>query len=354
VTNAFVQAAAPAGGAALPMLFPEPEQGKSILATGGLSTLLHLGILSLLFLFAALQPDLVEEIIEVRLLKEKPERPPAPARRVLAERRSLDFAPAVQAVQPQIVNPRVIATAAPAIHAERLEVDALKATAAPTQVKRSAINVDRVSAVTAVTGFQASKVEIDSNAGPAVRGPVRAVGPVGPSVGPRKVADTHGDTVGTGSLGITGGSSVRDGLVSARDVVGAPTGQVLVSVDTRVGDSDLAGPGGTGTGNRAGGFDTECAARPDVLVYVELVKDRVYERWHIAAGTPNLEVNLRFKIDVAGSATNVELISSLNALGAGAVDAMRAASPFPPMPDSARCLADKNLTMKFRILPGAS
>ena len=135
VASAFVQAVAPAGGSVdLPMIFAEPDRGKSILATGGLSAAIHLGILALLFLFAALNPDLVDDIIPVRLLREKPEPTPAPARRVLAERRSLDFAPAVQAIQPQVINPRVIAKATPAIRAEKLQMDALRATAAPTQV----------------------------------------------------------------------------------------------------------------------------------------------------------------------------------------------------------------------------
>jgi hypothetical protein len=354
VTNAFVQAATPAGALAeLPMMFSEPDRGKSILATGGLSTALHLGIIALLFFYAALNPEIVEQIIEVRLLKEKPERAPAPARRVLAERRSLDFAPAVQAVQPQVVNPRVVAAATPAIRAEKLEMDALKTTAAPTQVKRSSINVDRVSAVQAIASARASKVEVNSNVGPAVRGPVRAVGPVGPSVGPRQVTSARGDSIGTGSLAITGGSSVRDGVLSNRDVLGAPLGNLLVSVDTTVGDGDLAGPGGTGTGMLGDGIEGACTSRPKVLSYLEQVESRVYERWDLAAGIPNTEVKLRFKIDVAGSASGVDLVSGDNALGAGAVDAMRSASPFQPMPDSVRCLADLNITLTFRILPVA-
>jgi hypothetical protein len=331
------------------MFFGEPDRGKSILASGSLSAALHLGIIAMLFLFAALQPDLIERIIPVHLLQEEPERAPAPARRVLAERRSLDFAPAVQAVQPQIVNPRVVAAATPAIRAEKLQMDALRASAAPTQVKRSEINVDRVSAVTAVSGLQASKVAVDSNVGPAVRGPVRAVGPVGPSAGPRKVAGTRGDTIGTGSLTISGGSSVRDGLVTARDVLGAPTGSVLVSVDTAVGDSDFSGPGGSGTGGLLGGVENGCTTRSDVQAYMKQVEARVYERWDLAAGISNSEVQLRFKIDVAGSASNVELARGDNALGADAVDAMRAASPFRPMLDTVRCLADKNLLLTFTL-----
>jgi hypothetical protein len=44
----------------------------------------------------------------------------------------------------------------------------------------------------------------------------------------------------------------------------------------------------------------------------------------------------------------VELVrSSDNALGVSAVDALRAASPFPPIPDRARCLAQRRLIGTF-------
>jgi TonB family protein len=51
-------------------------------------------------------------------------------------------------------------------------------------------------------------------------------------------------------------------------------------------------------------------------------------------------VTLRFRLDVAGSASNVAVDrADDNALGASAVDALRSASPFPPMPDEIRCLS---------------
>ncbi|HXV37731.1 MAG TPA: hypothetical protein VEC18_11310, partial [Myxococcota bacterium] len=249
LATAFAPAAA-AGAAPrdFPMQFREPDAGKSRLASGGISAAIHLGALGLLFLFAAMKPEIVEDIIPVQLLHEAAPKPPAPARRALAERSKLEFAPAMQTVQPQIVNPRVIANAAPAISAEMLEMDTLNAVAAPTQVKRTAIDVDRVSAVGSVGGYQASKVDVNQAAGPAVRGPIAAAGPVGPSVGPRKVDGVDGNTFGTGSLAINQGSSVRDGVLSSRDVVGSPEGAVVVSVDTAVGEGNLRGPGGTGTG----------------------------------------------------------------------------------------------------------
>jgi len=348
VGTAFLQAATVGGVAPdFPMDFRDPDEGKSKLATGGISTAIHLGIIGLLFLFASLNPEIVEEIIPVMLLHEEAPKPPAPARRALAERRKLDFAPAMQTVQPQIVNKRVIAEAAPAINAEMLEMDSLNAAAAPTQVKRSAIDVDRVSAIGAVGGYQASKIEVNHAAGPAVRGPTEAVGPVGPSVGPRKVAGTDGNTFGTGSLAINQGSSVRDGVLTSRDVVGSPTGAVLVSVDTAVGEGNLSGPGGTGTGLLPDGAATDCLKRPEVNSYIQNLQQRIYSRWSLPYGVKDVRVVLRFAIDVAGSASSIQLVRGDNAIGASAIDAMRASSPFPPMPDRVRCLSNKNINATF-------
>jgi len=350
--TAFVQAASPGGAVSdFPMEFREPDEGKSKLAAGSVSAALHLGLVGLLFLLASMNPEVVEEIIPVQLLHEQSPKTPAPARRALAERRSLNFAPAMQAVQPQIVNPRVIAEAAPAIDAEVLEMDSLNAAAAPTQVKRSAIDVEHVSAIGAVGGYRASKVEVNQAAGPAVRGPIDAIGPVGPSVGPRKVAGTDGNTFGTGSLAINGGSSVRDGVLTSRDVVGSPTGAVLVSVDTAVGEGNLSGPGGTGTGLLPDGAGADCINRPEVTAYMADVHNRIISRWNLPYGIENARVTLRFAIDVAGSTSSIELVSGDNATGASAIDAMRASSPFPPLPDRARCLANKNIVATFSSKP---
>jgi TonB family protein len=63
----------------------------------------------------------------------------------------------------------------------------------------------------------------------------------------------------------------------------------------------------------------------------------------------NEQVTLRFTVDVSGSASAIEVLETRdNAFGASAVDAMRAASPFPPIPEAARCLARLPITAKFR------
>jgi TonB family protein len=332
----------------------DPEGSRRTLLTGGLATLVHLGAVGILLVLASLAPVIEEAIIPVQILKEEPPPPkeepkeePAPAPKALAERRSLDYAPAVQAVQPQIVNPRVVADASPAVSAETLQMDAVASVQAPKQINRAATVVERVSAVNSVVAARASAVDVGSASGPVVRGPIRPGLPVGPSAGPRQVvAAQGGNTSGTGRLTIGGGSSVREGVVSNRDVVGSPNGTPLASVDTQVGEGLLRGSGGTGESVVS---ETECFEKPEVKAYLGQVQSRTLERWALPPGVPaDQKVTLRFKLDVAGSASNVSLVrASDNALGLSAVDALRSASPFPAMPDSARCLMRVPITATF-------
>jgi TonB family protein len=331
----------------------DPESARRTLLTGGLATAIHLGAVALLVLLASLAPVIEEAIIPVQILKDEPtptkqEQEPAPAPKALAERRSLDYAPAVQAVQPQIVNPRVVADAAPAVNAEVLQMDAVSAVVAPKQINRAATVVERVSAVNSAVAARASAVDVTSVGGPVVRGPVRADAPVGPSVGPRKVAvATAGTSTGTGRLEIGGGSSVREGVVSNRDVLGSPNAAPLASVDTKVGEGMLRGGSG-GTGESVVS-ETACFEKPEVKAYLSQVQARTLERWVLPPSvTADQKVTLRFKLDVAGSASNVSLVrASDNALGLSAVDALRSASPFPAMPDAARCLVRVPITATF-------
>lgn len=346
-------------GAAVAYDFPgltlkDPESARRTLLTGGLATLVHASAVALLVILASLAPAIEEAIIPVQILKDEPkptqkEQEPAPAPKALAERRSLDYAPAVQAVQPQIVNPRVVAEAAPAVSADVLKMDAVSSAVAPKQINRtSATTVERVSAVNSIVAARAAAVDLGSAAGPVVRGPVRADLPTGPSAGPRQVTTAAGGTsMGTGRLVIGGGSSVREGVVSNRDVLGSPNGAPIASVDTQVGEGMLRGSSG-GSGDAAVS-ETACFQKPEVQAYLSQVQNRTLERWVLPPSvSADQHVTLRFKLDVAGSASNVSLVrASDNALGLSAVDALRSASPFPAMPDAARCLVRVPITATF-------
>ena len=331
---------------------PEDAARTRTFLTG--SALLHAAGFAVLVILASLAPAIEEHVIPVQLLKEETPPPPPPpdepaaAPKAVAMRRDLPFAPAVQAVAPQIVNPRIIAEAKPAVAAEVLKMDALSAsTAAPADIQARTAVVEHVSVLSSAARAEVSPIDVHQAAGPAVRGPTRADGPIGPSVGPRKVAAT-GTTMGTGpsQIGSGNGSSVKEGVLSDRDVVGSPDGALVVSVDTAIGEGLRAGntPGGTGTA-----ANPSCLEQPAVKSYLEEVRRRTYERWVLPPGVDaGRKVTLRFHIDVAGSASKVSIVSAEdNALGASAVDALRAAAPFPPMSEEVRCLAGQRIKGTF-------
>jgi TonB family protein len=336
--------------------YAEPDDAARTRAFLTGSALVHGAGFAVLLLIASLAPVIEEHVIPVQLLKEEPPPPPPPdepaaAPKALAQRRNLPFAPAVQAVAPQIVNPRIIAEAKPAVAAEALQMDALGATAAPTEIQARTLVVEHVSVVNSAVRAVASPVDVRTATGPVVRGPTHVEGLVGPSVGPRRVeAAAAGTTMGTGPLqiGSGNGSSVKDGVLSDRDVIGSPDGALVVSVDTTIGDGPLAGntPGGTGT---AIDSKPECLESPAVRTYLSEVRQRTYERWVLPPGVDaGRKVTLRFHLDIAGSASKVSIVKAEdNALGASAVDALRAAAPFPPMPEEARCLSQRAIVGTF-------
>jgi hypothetical protein len=349
--------AATAGGPAV--AFPginylDEEDSRRTWISGSVAFLLHAGVVVGLLLFTWLAPEeLKEELIPVRLINEQPaERTdPAPAPRAIAERRSAVFAPQPQALQPQVVNPQVIARAAPQVAAEKIEMNSVGQVAAPREVTRQAVVVDKVSAVRSTAQAVQGRVDVAATAGPALRGPIEVEAPSGASVGPRQVTNV-GSSIGTGSVRLGDGSSVREGIASDRDVLGSPTGPRLADVNTAVGKGFTSGGGGTGEGGVSWG---DCQARPEVQAYLSGVKTRMYARWVLPPNVPsNQEVQIRFQLDAAGSAQQVTLVPGGDGrLGTSAVDAMRSASPFPPMADRVRCLAGNPIIGFFRN-PAAS
>jgi TonB family protein len=352
---------------AFPGFLSPPGSHGSRWWSGGLAALVHGLLAGALILLSVTHPIVKPEIVPVKLLREEPpkpepkrpgprgpetpapvpkEAPPreaAPAPKVLAERRSPSFAPAAQAVAPQIVNPSVVAKAAPTVEARKLEMSAVGQVVAPKEIGRAAVVAERVSPLSSVAAAEASKIDLRSAAAPALRGPIESQAPAGPSVGPRQVATT-GTTTGTGTVtGPAAGSSVREGIASNRDVLGSPQGAPLASVNTRVGEGFLRGDGGNGDGGGGGGGggDGDCFDRPEVLRYTEQIKERMYARWVLPAGaTPDASVQLQFKLDRAGAVRSVQVIAASDAaLGSSAVEALRSAAPFPPMSDRVLCMA---------------
>jgi TonB family protein len=360
----------------------DEDDRRSRWLSGSIALLVHGGLVAGLILYAYLNPTVLETIIPVQLLQEEAPKPkppppiakvepkpaptpapapappkempapvpkenPAPAPKALAERRTPTFAPQAQALAPQVVNPSVIAKAAPAIDAKKLE--GVGAVVAPRAISQPT-SVASVASVPSIAPAQASKIDLGSASAPALRGPIDAAAPVGQSAGPRQVV-TSGATVGNGTAVTNlGGSSVREGIVTGRDVLGSPNGAPLASINTRVGEGNMRGDGGTGDGQGGGGGDAGCLDSSDAKSYQESVRERMLSRWTLPDGVEsNQTVRIRFKLDAAGSVLSAEVVGGGDArLNASALDALRSASPFPPMADRVRCMAGKALVGSFR------
>ena len=361
----------------------DADDRRSRWVSNSLAAFLHGGLLAGLLLYAWLNPTVIEVIIPVELLKEEAPKPkpppvakleptpapsptptpapakpkempapvpkenPAPAPKALAERRTPTFAPQAQALPPQVVNPSVVAKAAPAIDAKKLEAAGVEV--APREIAHPT-SVASVSTIPSIAPAQVSKIDLGASSAPALRGPIEVAAPVGQSAGPRQVV-TSGSTVGTGTeVTNLGGSSVREGIVTGRDVLGSPNGAPLASLNTRVGEGNMRGDGGTGAGQGGGGGGAGCLETADAKAYQESVRTRMLSRWTLPDGVEsNQTVRLRFKLDAAGSVLSAEVLGGGDArLNASALDALRSASPFPPMADRVRCMAGQALVGSFR------
>jgi hypothetical protein len=332
---------------------PEPAGVRERLVSSGASILLHGALLLALMLVAnAAREEIQEQIIEVTRVTEPSREEPAPRPRAIAESAARSFAPAPMAVAPQVVNPTVIQPRIPNVQAAPVPMAQLQPIQAPREIAAPTLpSLPQARAVPSPIALPTSAPRVvDTSNAPGLSGPVDFQAPVGTSSGPRQVTNT-GDTFGVADPTALGtGSSVRDGIASDRDVLGGKTGE-RASVNVAVGANGGRGTGGDGTG--LGGTQEDCVDRAEVKAYLAHVKDRMYSRWRsLPTGLPDgvYRVSLSFRLDPSGSASEVAFQSADNgAVGASAVEAMRAASPFDQMPDRVRCLAGDRLTANFTL-----
>jgi TonB family protein len=118
--------------------------------------------------------------------------------------------------------------------------------------------------------------------------------------------------------------------------------------------SGLAGNGtGVGTG---GGSMTGLKGLPsaDYNQYLLQLKKRVESVWKYPDGVSGVQkVAILFTLDKAGRLVRSEVLDSTDArLNASAVEAMRRASPFPPIPENLKDLANTPLRMQFTVTIG--
>lgn len=325
---------------------PESDKIRDRLVSATLSILLHAGLIGALLLTTLLMPqELEERIFKLTKFEERVvETQPAPAPRVIAESRAT-FRPAPMAVAPQVPSPAVVQKAVTVINKPKLEMATVAKVQAPKEVERTTQVVEKARAFQSRVQVTASPLEFDTNA-PAIKGPKENNEPARTRAGPHQVS--VGQSIGTASPKALGdGSSVERGAVSTRDVLGSTDG-IRAQVSWAVGDGNLRGSGGKGLGESGISWQ-DCVGRNAVQGYMQTIKQRVMARWVLPAGAPgNQSVELRFTLDLAGSASSIGVVRAPDPLlGKSALTALRSASPFNQMPKGVRCLAGQPIIATF-------
>lgn len=101
----------------------------------------------------------------------------------------------------------------------------------------------------------------------------------------------------------------------------------------------------------AGSGNLSALTSPDFAPYLEMIKKRVQSVWKYPDGVTGVhQVNVLFVLDRAGKLVRAEIVDSTEPrLSNGAMQAMRKASPFPPIPESLKELTGWPLRMRFTI-----
>lgn len=115
--------------------------------------------------------------------------------------------------------------------------------------------------------------------------------------------------------------------------------------------SGLAG-GGTG-GGTGGGSSTGLRgiSNADYNQYLKQLEKRVNSVWRYPDGVSGVQkVTVRFTLDRAGKLSQAEILESSDArINASALEAMKRASPFPPIPETLKDLAGEPLIIRFTV-----
>lgn len=102
---------------------------------------------------------------------------------------------------------------------------------------------------------------------------------------------------------------------------------------------------------KGGSAGVSALASPDFGPYLEKIKKRVESVWQYPEGLSGThQVNLVFVLDRTGRLVRAEILDTSDPrLNSTALQAVRRASPFPPIPDSLRELAGSPLRIRFNI-----
>jgi TonB family protein len=180
---------------------------------------------------------------------------------------------------------------------------------------------------THLPGSSAADLEANQKTLAALKGAGEGPGIKGLKEGAQIPGALKGTGTGSGPYGVPGGSASGSGLA------------------------------GNGTGAGSGGGSTtglKGLSSADYNQYLSQLKKRVESVWKYPDGVAGVQkVALLFTLDKAGRLVRSEVLDSTDArLNASAVEAMKRAAPFPPIPESLKDLANTPLRMQFTVTIG--
>ena len=171
-------------------------------------------------------------------------------------------------------------------------------------------------------------------------------GAVDPEASQKSLAALKSTDGGPGIKALKEGEQIPGSLKGA----GTGAGPYGVPGGSRSGSGLSGGGSGAGTG---GGSSTglKGIANADYNQYLQQLKKRVESVWKYPDNVTGVQkVAVRFILDRAGKLTLAEVLDSSDArLNTSAVEAIRRASPFPPIPESLKDLANEPMIIRFEV-----
>ncbi len=326
---------------------PAEEDTRSALISSAISAGLHLLALAAIVVIGILAEEAIEEVIPVQIINELVELPgsnqPAALPKMLS--RPLAAAAAVAPAPSAVAAVPAVAAVAPTLTAER----------APTPVEMAKVESKPLAAQAAIKPA-ASAADI-GDVKPLEFDTAELASPVVDHVAPTSpIARTEINTMAPRDLSdFSQASAVTHAAGSNASALQTASAAAVAgsSVDTGVSSQFLAGTGGYGGGGDPNGVvgTVPCMQSAFVGRYTDEIERRTRARWVVPMGsTAQDSVTLQFKLDHAGSVTQIKAINTTSErYGQSAIEALRTASPFPALDDNVRCLSEKKrLTLTFR------
>lgn len=146
--------------------------------------------------------------------------------------------------------------------------------------------------------------------------------------------------------------ALKEGMQVPGALQGGGTGVGALGAPGGIRDGKGTKGGGTGTGSGGGSYSgLKGMLSLDYNQYLKLIEKRVFSVWRYPEGITGIQkVSVRFTLDRAGKLSQVEVLDSTEPrINGSALDAMKNASPFPPIPESLKELAGESLIIRFTV-----